>query len=162
MKKRYLVIGLYMYICYCMVAQYPNVPVVDNPTPATLAPQIRIGTPDMPSVYPFPGKSRPGNPQSYDRARTSYDIIQENHRELEREMQRQYYIMSLAGRGFPSRSRIPGTEYFYQAYEQLVGMLTDSVPIDLGKAVFLVENALLGNRLTKNRSRKGRRSVDGK
>ena len=146
MKKLYLIIGLYMCICHRMVAQYIDVPVINIPIPASITPQISIGTPVMSSVSVNPWKSMPGIPPSSYRVRT-YDVIHEDDREIEGEIQRQYYIKSLAGQGFSSRSKIPGTEYFYQAYEQLYGMLTDSVPIDLGKAVFLVENALLGNTL---------------
>lgn len=52
---------------------------------------------------------------------------------------------NLIANGFPSRSADPGTEHFRSALSELNKMLTDTAPIDLCRAVYLVENAYLGN-----------------
>lgn len=133
MKKRNLIIGLYIIAGCCAEAQYPSIR-------QSVSPFVPTSSGHYNNPYPF------GLQQSYG-IKTAADILGESDRELEAEIQRQILALSLAREGFPSRSRMPGTEYFYQAYEQLNGMLTDSIPTDLGKAVFLVENALLDNTL---------------
>lgn len=47
----------------------------------------------------------------------------------------------------PSYEGLPKTEYFHQAYNEIVAMLENRKPLSLKKAVFLVENAWHGNRL---------------
>lgn len=59
-----------------------------------------------------------------------------------------YCSLSLAGHGFPSQTGVPGTEYFRSAYQELSGMLCDSIPLNLERAIFLVENAYLDNQLS--------------
>lgn len=54
---------------------------------------------------------------------------------------------SLAQRGFPSQAGVPGTEYFRSAYQELSSMLSDSIPLNIERAVFLIENAYSGNQL---------------
>lgn len=50
----------------------------------------------------------------------------------------------LTANGFPSHIGDPGTELFQSALTELNDMLTDKTPIDLCRAVYLVENAFYG------------------
>lgn len=51
---------------------------------------------------------------------------------------------------FPSKAGKLGVTYYQQAYSQLNNMLTGKLPIDLKRAVFIVENAYKKNRLSYN------------
>ena len=146
MKIREQLIGLCLAISCHTAAQYSGIPSFTPPQPASLAPHIS----DFGPKSPFAPVNSPCNsPVPYQpyRVGNAYDILRENDRELEIDLQRQSFAIRLTEQGFPSRSRMPGTGYFYEAYRQIDGMLRDSLPLDLGKAVFLVENALLGNTL---------------
>jgi hypothetical protein len=65
------------------------------------------------------------------------------------EIRRQSTIKMLLEGGFPSQSyQDPkGTNAFYQAFEEINQMLTGEIPMNLGRAVFLVENAYYNDSL---------------
>jgi hypothetical protein len=69
--------------------------------------------------------------------------------EFEREIQRQSAIKMLIDSGFASQSyQDPvGTKNFYQAFEEINRMLKGEQSLNLGRAVFLVENAFYENAL---------------
>ena len=68
-----------------------------------------------------------------------------------REIEECYSIASsLTKNGFPSQANIPGTEYFRSAYQEISDMLHDSIPLNLERAIFLIENAYLNNQLNFN------------
>lgn len=56
-------------------------------------------------------------------------------------------IAMLSTRGFPSQADQEGAASFYSAFKQIDSMLQGKTMLDLGKAVFLVENAYYGNTL---------------
>lgn len=66
---------------------------------------------------------------------TDNDVFKKNH------------IDRLVYQGFPSWKDEPGTENFHSAFKVLKGMLIDSIPLKLERAVFLVENAFTGNQM---------------
>jgi len=56
-------------------------------------------------------------------------------------------IKMLATNGYPSQSGKEGTSNFYQSFDEIDKMLQGNLPLNLGRAVFLVENAYYGNSL---------------
>jgi hypothetical protein len=64
---------------------------------------------------------------------------------VEAHRQEQVQAYELTYNGFPSQKGVSGTEHFYAAYQEIKGMLEDSIPLNLGRAVFLTENAYLNN-----------------
>lgn len=54
-------------------------------------------------------------------------------------------VEMLIARGFPMQSHNAGTEHYYKAFEEIVGMLNNDKPISLSRAIFLVENAYYNN-----------------
>ena len=68
-------------------------------------------------------------------------------RRMDAETQRQSDIKMLISQGFPSESGQKGTSYFYQAFDEINSMLQGKQPLNLGRSVFLIENAYLGNSL---------------
>lgn len=57
-------------------------------------------------------------------------------------------IEMLAINGFPSQSYQQGTSNYYQAFDEINNMLDDKQPLNLGRAIFLVENAYYNNSLS--------------
>lgn len=62
-------------------------------------------------------------------------------------IERQSTALYLIQNGFPSQEKEQGTEHFRNTYQELKRMLCDSIPFNLERAVFLVENAYLSNQL---------------
>lgn len=62
------------------------------------------------------------------------------------EKQRQYDIMMLAQYGFPMQSDSEGTSAFYSAFDEINNMLSGHETLNLGRAIFLVENAWHNNK----------------
>ena len=95
-------------------------------------------------------QSNPYNPHELtDIQRRNQAIIDEDFASIQAEIQKQMAIRQLIDSGFPSRSyQDPqGTAYFYNAFEEINAMLKGEKPLNLGRAVFLIENAFLGNTL---------------
>ena len=66
---------------------------------------------------------------------------------IDNKNQTQSDIQLLASKGFPSQSYQKGTSCYYQAYDEINNMLQGKQALDLGRAVFLVENAYYNNSL---------------
>lgn len=66
--------------------------------------------------------------------------------EIESEIQRQTDIIMLTKYGFPSQAEYDGTSAFYNAYEEISNMLDGQEELNLGRAVFLIENAWHNNK----------------
>lgn len=60
---------------------------------------------------------------------------------LQNEIQRQTDIIMLTKYGFPSQAGHEGTLAFYNAYDEINSMLNGQRKLNLGRAVFLIENA---------------------
>jgi len=67
--------------------------------------------------------------------------IEEHQRSVKAEIQRQSAIKMLLENGFPSQSEIHNTTHYNKAFDEINQMLKGEVPMNLGRAVFLVENA---------------------
>jgi hypothetical protein len=81
--------------------------------------------------------------------RRNQAMIQADMEMIQAEIRRQSAILTLAGSGFSSQSYIDpeGAKHFYQAFDEINAMLKKEKALNLGRAVFLVENAFYGNSL---------------
>lgn len=153
-KIRIILIAL---ILICPVySQYPGLPRIlpDAPQPSSFTPGARIGVSPSPPVPP-PSVPMPPHHRAevYDpdeisrRNRANQQIIDEALAYMQERDEAVQLARQLADSGFPSRVGEEGTEYFHSAFEELSRMLSDSIPMNLGRAVFVTENAFLGNTL---------------
>ena len=117
-------------------------------------PVITLPVPPNPyqqSQTPFNRQqNNPYNPHELsDIQKRNQAMINEDIATIQAEIQQNLAIKQLIDSGFPSQSyQDPqGTAYFYQAFEEINDMLKGEKPLNLGRAVFLVENAFLGNTL---------------
>jgi hypothetical protein len=87
----------------------------------------------------------------YDRVqRQNQQLMEESEEEERRYIQRnqpQSDIQMLALRGFPPQSYQSGTSNYYTAFDEISNMLDNKQPLNLGRAIFLVENAYYNNTL---------------
>jgi hypothetical protein len=87
----------------------------------------------------------------YNQIQRQNQQIMEEAEEYERRTvernQPQSDIQMLASNGFSSQSYQQGTSNYYTAFEEINNMLDDKQPINLGRAIFLVENAYYNNTL---------------
>lgn len=80
---------------------------------------------------------------------------------IQEEIQRQTDIMMLTKYGFPMQSDYEGTAAFYSAFDEINNMLNGSEELNLGKAIFLTENAWYNNKYDYDDYQKGiKSSVD--
>lgn len=82
--------------------------------------------------------------------RQNQQIMDESEESERRYLQRnqpQSDIQMLATKGFPSQSYQSGTSNYYSAFEEINNMLDDKQPLNLGRAIFLIENAYYNNTL---------------
>lgn len=149
MKK--LLTLFFAILCNChLYSQLPSIPI---PVPGTIDTYgININQQAQPHL-PTPFIKRgPTNPV-YDpneltrRNQRAQQEINEAIRLMREIEERKSIAHSLSRDGFPSQASIPGTEYFRSAYQEIYSMLRDSIPLNLERAVFLIENAFLGNQL---------------
>ena len=134
-------------LCNCCL--YAQLPVVSIPKVSSLG---RVDTHPYSSSSPSaPSINKPSQFGSYDqdkllqqrqRARREINEAIVSMRETE---QRQSTVLHLIKHGFPSWANEQGTENFRDVYQELKGMLNDSIPLNLERAVFLIENAYNGN-----------------
>lgn len=97
--------------------------------------QRNTSAPHIPNIY---------NTHTDVRARNAALIKEANEHELKREIQKQSDIVMLTKRGFPL-SNEKGTSYYHEAYDEIASMLKGELPLELGRSIFLVENAYYGN-----------------
>lgn len=86
---------------------------------------------------------------------TSNNEAQSN---IQNEIQRQSDIMMLTKYGFPMQSDNEGTSAFYSAFDEISTMLNGENTLNLGRAVFLVENAYHNNKYDYNDYKNGIKS----
>lgn len=144
---RKIVLYPLLFISSYSVAQ--TSPTVPNPQ----LPTIRVPQPNIPNPY------QNNNNQQVNPFNTiDHDAIQKRNQQLINEVveaerrnnqrnQPQSDIQMLATKGFPSQSYQNGTSSYYKAYNEINDMLEGKQPLNLGRAVFLVENAYYNNTL---------------
>jgi hypothetical protein len=135
MKRRFFYIVLF---CFVSSLSAQNIPVVTGP---------KIITPNnIVNAYPGNQQVSPYNPNEIQqRIRTNQDLINESRIHLQQESQRQSAIKTLLSSGFSSLSQMEGTSHFYEAFDEILQMLKGEIPLNLGRTVFLVENAYYGD-----------------
>lgn len=74
---------------------------------------------------------------------------------IQNEIQRQTDIIMLTKHGFPSQGGYEGTPVFYSAFDEISSMLDGRKELNLGRAVFLIENAWHNNKYDYNEYVKG-------
>ena len=152
--NKLLTILLITLLCSCYsYAQLPGIPV---PVPNAMDTYgININFPSSPGPSaPFTPSKQQNNiydPNELIRRRQRAQQEIEEATAMMREIEECYSIASsLTKNGFPSQAGIPGTEYFRSAYQEISDMLHDSIPLNLERAIFLIENAYLNNQLNFN------------
>jgi len=138
-------------------------------TPVISVPQI--GLPNMPEmpIVPSVGSGNSYNPtipntgfNRKDQQEALLREVQAHQRQLQEEeannktqndIQHRTDVMTLAKYGFPSQSYKEGTSAFYTAFDELNKMLNGSEGLNLGRAVFLIENAWHNNKYNYNEYR---------
>jgi hypothetical protein len=143
--RNFVLISL-LFFSVCAIAQTsPNIP---NPQ----LPTIGVPQPNVPNPYQYQNQPRqnsqqvdPYNPNEVtNRQKRNEALIQEAveyQRRLDSKSQVQADVHMLATKGFPSQSYQDGTASYYKAFEEINNMLEGKQPLNLGRAVFLVENA---------------------
>lgn len=143
---------------YCY-AQAPTVPIPQIKLPQTpKAPTIPTGYPTNPYNPHIPNSGF--NQQAQQAAimqevqahqrqlqETANNKVQGN---IQNEIQRQTDIMMLTEYGFPMQSNNEGTSAYYSAFDEINNMLSGQDTLNLGRAVFLIENAWHNNKFDYN------------
>lgn len=160
-----IIILLISFIDFCS-AQLPSVPVPQLGSPNT--PPIRTS----PNNFNNPTVINHGFNQRAQQAALLQEVQAHQRQQQEiannevkkkdqEERQRQYDIQMLSTYGFPMQSSHEGTSAFYSAFEEINGMLNGKDTLNLGRAVFLVENAWHNNKYDYNDYQKGiKASID--
>ena len=127
------------------VVKIPQLPVIEAPQ-----------TPN-PHQYQYQSSQQQVNPYNpnevTDLKRRNEALINEAseyQRRIDGKSQNQSDIQMLASKGFPSQSYQEGTLSYYQAFNEINNMLQGKQPLNLGRAIFLVENAYYNNTLNYN------------
>lgn len=85
----------------------------------------------------------------------------EEHQQMLGEIQRQTDIQMLLIGGFPSLAHNEGTANYYNAFDEINSMLKGDTPLNIGRAIFLIENAYYNNAIDYNEYRSSiKSSVD--
>lgn len=149
---RNLVLFTLLLLSVCAIAQ--TSPTIPNPQ----LPTIGVPQPNIPNPYQYQNQTlqnsqqvNPYNPNgSTNTKKRNEALIQEAveyQRRLDSKNQNQADIQMLATKGFPSQSYQNGTSNYYTAFDEINNMLEGKQPLNLGRAVFLVENAYYNNTL---------------
>lgn len=149
--RNFVLFSLLFLSVYAIAQTSPSIP---NPK----LPIIGVPPPNIPNPYQYQNQPRqnpqqvnPYNPNEVTNSRKRNEtLIQEAveyQRSLDGKSQIQSDVHMLATKGFPSQSYQDGTASYYKAFEEINNMLEGKQPLNLGRAVFLVENAYYNNAL---------------
>lgn len=140
MKELILLLFVFSNCCLRLQAQSP---VVSTPQPWTF-PRVAVGGDSSAPENTSPPRSI-SLPSVNVQNQSVMQMISEDIAYFEEAERRRLTLSHLIYKGFPSWEGEPGTECFFEAYKELSAMLSDSIPLNLERAVFLIENAYLGN-----------------
>jgi hypothetical protein len=129
--------------------------VVAQTSPVVQIPQLpTINAPQAPNPYQYQTNKTQINPfEVIDQnaiQKRNQELINEAleyQKQIDSQIRNQSAIEMLATKGFPSQSSKEGTSNFYESFEEIDKMLQGNLSLNLGRAVFLVENAYYGNSL---------------
>ncbi len=114
-----------------------------------------VAPPQPPNPYQYQNNlsrqyTNPYNPSPVSDIEKRNEAILREVRAYEKaQMQRQKAINHLLREGFPSYAlQDPiGASYFHQAFEEIRTMLEGKTTLNLGRTIFIIENAAYGNKL---------------
>jgi hypothetical protein len=113
-----------------------------------------IEAPQAPNPIQYQSQSQPSDPynpnESTDIRRRNEALINEAteyQRRIDSKLQKEADIRLLTTKGFPSQSYQNGTACYYQAFDEIQNMLQGKQSMNLGRAIFVVENAYYDNAL---------------
>ncbi len=147
---------LYFILCYSQQNNpyvQPRFPDTFSPTPPSPGNPFSIPgiQPAVPSAG-IPSSAKPVPPVPA-HSQEQYDLLTEEinrFEEIQRRRIKENELEYLLNYGFPSMSHHPGTRQFYEAFNEIESMLAGTIPLNIGRAVFLVENAYYQGRLDYN------------
>lgn len=122
------------------IVQIPQLPIVNAPQ----VPNLYINQTNGAQANPF---NVIDNDATQRRNQQLINEALEHQRQITRRNSPQSNVEMLATKGFPSQSKMEGTSNFYQSFVEINNMLQGKQPLNLGRAVFLVENSYYGNSL---------------
>ena len=142
---------LFLSVCAVVAQTSPTIP---NPQLPTIGvPQPNIQNPYMyqSQIQQNSQQVNPYNPNEVTNTKKRNEALiheaAEYQRKLGNKNQNQADVQMLATKGFPSQSYLDGTASYYKAFEEINNMLQGKQPLNLGRAVFLVENTYYNNTL---------------
>jgi hypothetical protein len=151
MKNLYLF--LLMFATIYSVAQtttpytHPQLPTFETPQPQL--PTIVVPQPD---IYNPMQQQRDIHQEMYSRQqaihRQNQQLINESYEHVQQVIRQQQFeeaVQKLITEGFPSKQHMAGAPIYYDVLDEITSMLEGKQPVDLGRAVFLVENAFYEN-----------------
>lgn len=139
----------YLLLCNCrLLAQFPNLPTPGPPTLGIYGCPTDISSPSPSTdIRPATNTQNVYDPHELSRRnQNTQQQIDEVMAHMAQQERKQKTANDLIQNGFPAINE-NGTEVFHNAYKEISGMLCDSIPLNLERAVFLAENAYLGNML---------------
>ncbi len=127
-----------------------NAATIINPS----LPLPKVNAPSAPGVAPHSYQQAagqppyiPGDARQNQQAVREEIIRQEAYiKQLQRERELEYILKN----GFRSLAGEKGTEHFYNAYSEIDQMLSGEIPMNLSRAIFIVENAYYEGQLDYN------------
>ena len=146
---RNLILFTLLFLFACAFGQ--TSPTIPNPQ----LPTIGVPQPNIPNPYQYQNNRQQVNPYNT----IDHEAIQRRNQQIINEVteferrnaestQLQRDIQMLSTKGFPSQSYQEGTASYYSAFNEINNMLEGKQPLNLGRAVFLVENAYYNNTLS--------------
>lgn len=135
--------------------QYPNVPTVSTPKPATMQPNVIIGQPSVPySNFGTPTSVQEQNARILQEVQQHQQQTQIANQKMMQEAAEEFeprqgtnFAACRSAIPLPDYSKAKGVENFHRAFEGIEKMLTGEAPISIKDAVFLAENTYYGNSL---------------
>lgn len=159
MKKAYYIMIILITLpgyCYAQAPTFLN--------PQMILPEVPTVAVPNPFVKPY-NQNTPKNISNFNQSTEQKVLMQKTQRYqkqlqtalnsedmnyIQKEIQRQTDIMMLTKYGFPSQSEYKGTSAFYSAFDEISNMLNGSQKLNLGRVIFLVENAWHNNKIDYN------------
>jgi len=122
-------------------------------------PTVGIPQPNTPNLYQSQQQASPYNSNEVLNIKRRNEALineaTEHQRLIDSRNQTHSDIHMLATKGFPSQSYQDGTANYYKAFDEINNMLEGNQPLNLGRVVFLVENAYYNNTLNYDDYQKG-------
>jgi len=155
-SKTFICLLLAVFICPNIFSQFPGAPSVPQPHSFSNQNNFNRVNPSLPS--PQPNITQPGiNVQNNSIQEQNARIMLEVHQHQQQQMMNQQTIEELLELFTPNRinsdacmtavrmpdySSLPGTNFFYNAFNEINKMLTGETELSIKDAVFMIEKLL--------------------